>query len=216
MKVIAINGSPRKEWNTALALRAALDGAAETGAEVALIHLYDYTYTGCRSCFACKRKGAAGGGICAIQDTLRPILEMILKADALIIGSPIYLSDVTGQVRSLLERLAFAALSYDVGAPPAFTGHINSAFFFTMNVPEEMGRDMYKQLFESNTQMLRFLGGTTEYLACYDTLQFDDYAKYAAGRFDPAAKARSRAERFPADLEKARAIGRGLAQPLRG
>ena len=54
MKVIAVNGSPRKEWNTAAMLEKALAGAADQGAETELIHLYDLKYTGCTSCFACK------------------------------------------------------------------------------------------------------------------------------------------------------------------
>lgn len=54
MKVIAINGSPRK--NTATLLAKALEGASSCGAETELIHLYDHNYKGCVSCFACKLK----------------------------------------------------------------------------------------------------------------------------------------------------------------
>jgi multimeric flavodoxin WrbA len=57
MKVIALNGSPRKKWNTSTLLKHALDGAASRGAKTELIHLYDYNYKGCISCFACKLKG---------------------------------------------------------------------------------------------------------------------------------------------------------------
>ncbi len=58
MKVMAFNGSPRKTWNTATLLGQALEGAASQGAETELIHLYDLSYQGCVSCFACKRKDA--------------------------------------------------------------------------------------------------------------------------------------------------------------
>jgi multimeric flavodoxin WrbA len=47
MKVIALNGSPRKKWNTATLLKHALDGAASKGADTELVHLYDYNYKGC-------------------------------------------------------------------------------------------------------------------------------------------------------------------------
>ena len=57
MKVIAFNGSPRKNWNTAMLLEKALEGAKSEGAETELIHLYDLNYNGCISCFACKTKG---------------------------------------------------------------------------------------------------------------------------------------------------------------
>lgn len=53
MKVIFINGSPRKGWNTHKLLESAMKGAADAGAETELIHLYDYEYKGCISCFAC-------------------------------------------------------------------------------------------------------------------------------------------------------------------
>lgn len=59
MKVYAINGSPRKNKNTATLLQKALDGVKEAAKdkeiETEIINLYDYNYTGCKSCFACKR-----------------------------------------------------------------------------------------------------------------------------------------------------------------
>ena len=57
MKTILLNGSPRKNWNTALMLKVARKGAESAGAETEYIDLFDLTYTGCRSCMACKRKG---------------------------------------------------------------------------------------------------------------------------------------------------------------
>ena len=89
MKVIAINGSPRKTGNTATLLQHGLDGAASTGAETELIHLADYQYKGCISCFACKRKGAKSNPLCAFKDELTPVLEKTLAAKALILVSPI-------------------------------------------------------------------------------------------------------------------------------
>jgi multimeric flavodoxin WrbA len=54
-KIIAINGSPRKEWNTATLLDHALRGAESHGAKTELIHIYDLDFRGCTSCFSCKR-----------------------------------------------------------------------------------------------------------------------------------------------------------------
>ena len=56
MKTILLNGSPRKNWNTAMLLKEAEKGAREAGSETEYIDLYDLQYTGCRSCMACKRK----------------------------------------------------------------------------------------------------------------------------------------------------------------
>ena len=91
-KVIILNGSPRKIFNTAQMLKEAQKGAESVGAEVEYINLVDLNYKGCMSCFACKRKGSTTNGLCALKDDLRPVLESILQADAVIIGSPIYYS----------------------------------------------------------------------------------------------------------------------------
>lgn len=56
MKILAVNGSSRKIWNTAILLNKALEGAESQGAETELVHLYDRNFKGCTSCFACKRK----------------------------------------------------------------------------------------------------------------------------------------------------------------
>ena len=112
MKTILLNGSPRKNWNTALMLKEAQKGAASAGAETEYIDLFDLSYTGCRSCLACKRKGAERCK-CFWKDDLSPVIDRIFAADALIVGSPIYLGDITSQLRALIERLHFCALSYD-------------------------------------------------------------------------------------------------------
>ena len=70
MKAIAINGSPRKGWNTDMLLKQALKGASDAGAETELIQLSELTFSGCRSCFACKRAGAETGR-CMWKDDLQ-------------------------------------------------------------------------------------------------------------------------------------------------
>ena len=135
MKAIAINGSPRKGWNTDLLLREALKGAADAGAETELIQLSDLTFSGCRSCFACKRAEAETGR-CMWKDDLQPVLDKILSADAVFMGSPIYLGNVSGMMYCLMERLVFSLLSYDDYSKRLFHGKVNSCFFFTMNAPK--------------------------------------------------------------------------------
>ena len=76
-KVYAINGSPRKNWNTATLLKHALEGAASQGAETELIHLYDLNFKGCTSCFSCKLKDGESFGKCAMKDGLTPVLEKL-------------------------------------------------------------------------------------------------------------------------------------------
>lgn len=110
MKALFFNGSPRKNWTTVKMLDSAMKGAADAGAEVELIHLYDYDFKGCKSCFACKLKNAKTNGICAIRDDLRPILEKAHEADILVMGSPVYFSYPTGVLRSFMERLMFRSI----------------------------------------------------------------------------------------------------------
>lgn len=96
MKIFAFNGSPRKKWNTAQMLQKVLDGAAACGAETELVHLYDVSFKGCMSCFACKRTNNKTNGLCAFRDALTPVLEKARQADAFIVGSPVYYDYPTG------------------------------------------------------------------------------------------------------------------------
>lgn len=98
MNVFAINGSPRKTWNTAKLLQEVLKGAASQGAETELIHLYDISFKGCTSCFGCKLKGGKSYGKCVMSDGLTPVLEKLAGADAFVLGSPIYFGTVTGEI----------------------------------------------------------------------------------------------------------------------
>ena len=104
MKIVVINGSPRMNWNTAMLLKEAVRGAKEKGHEVEYINLYSVKFLGCRSCLLCKLKDIDEPYKCHFKDELTPILEKILGADKLIIGSPIYFSEPTSAVRSLLGK----------------------------------------------------------------------------------------------------------------
>ena len=112
MKVIIINASPRKNWNTAQLLKSAQEEAKSVGADTEYIDLYDLNFTGCRSCLACKRKNVQRCK-CYWKDDLSPLIDKILQSDTLLIGSPIYLSNTTSQFNALFERLIFVIHSYD-------------------------------------------------------------------------------------------------------
>lgn len=209
MKVIAINGSPRKEWNTAMLLEKTLDGAASKGADTELVHLYDLNYKGCISCFACKRKGGASYGRCALRDDLNPVFERIEAADALVFGSPIYLGAATGEMRSFLERLLFQYLVYDGNYSTLFPKKISVGFIYTFGADDarlkEMGYEQHLALMGNIAE--RLLGATTEMLLVTDTYQFDDYDKYVSHGFDPVHKAKRRKEVFPVDCQRAFDMG---------
>ncbi len=210
MKAIAVNGSPRKEWNTSQLLREAVRGAESVGAETKLYNLYDLTYKGCISCFGCKRKGAVPCH-CYLKDDLSPVLEEILNSDILLLGSPVYFGDVTGEMRSFLERLAFITMSYDDYSAQIFQGHIDTAFFFTMNVGDDY-KSVYEPMMKNTVSILGKLGGSTEYYAATNTLQFNDYSKYHAAGFNEEEKISHHNLQFPKDKAAAFEIGARLAE----
>ena len=208
MKILAVNGSPRKNWNTATLLKHALQGAAMQGAETEWVQLYSCNYKGCSSCFACKLKGGKSYGHCAWKDDLTPILKQIAEADALLIGSPIYFGDVTGATRSFLERLLFPYTVYDTNYSTLFSKKLPVGFIYTMNVDEQtlaaVGYKDYLTLTEKTVE--RILGPATS-LYVTDTYQFSDYSRYIAPRFNEAEKASRRKEEFPRDCQKAFDMG---------
>ena len=208
MRVIAVNGSPRKNRNTATLLQKALDGAKSMGAQTEFIHLYDLNFKGCISCFSCKRKNTRHVGHCAMKDDLTNVLEKILECDVLLLGSPIYFGNVTGEMRSFLERLLFSSLSYNADHRSVFQGKLSSAFIYTMNVPEElMKQSNYEAVFHHYRTLLQRFNGPSEFLLSTDTYQFEDYSKYEASMFDEKHKSQVKAEQFPIDNQKAFDMG---------
>jgi len=132
MNIIALNGSARKDGNTAMLLEKVLEGASKR-AKTEFVHLYDLDYKGCQSCFACKTRGGKSYGACAANDGLSLIPEKIREVDALVLGSPIYFGTVFGEIKSFLERLLFPVLTYPDPPAPLFPRKIYTGFFYTMN-----------------------------------------------------------------------------------
>ena len=208
MKVMAINGSPRKNWNTATLLEKALEGAASEVAETEIVHLYDLEFKGCTSCFACKVKGGKNLARCAVKDELTPVLERLEEADAVILGSPIYLGNLTGEMRSFMERYIFPYITYSVDVQTFYPKNIPVGFIYTMNIKEE-NFDMFclDKVFELNERLATRIFGYSESLWSTDTYQFDDYSKYLSSIFNPEEKAKRQKEVFPQDCQKAFEMG---------
>ncbi|MCI8594455.1 MAG: flavodoxin family protein [Oscillospiraceae bacterium] len=207
--VLAINGSPRRGGSTAQMLASALKGAQSAGAVTEIVHLSDLQFSGCTSCFACKRLGSPCFGSCGWQDELTPVLSKILTADAVVIGSPIYFGDVTGMVRNLTERLLFPNCLYDKDGKKAYDRRVPVGLVFTMNVPEaRFYQDLTERLAECYTHFL----GPVKLAFAANTWQFDDYSKYSSSMFDVEEKRRRREEVFPTELESAFQMGRTLLE----
>ncbi len=216
MKVLLLNGSPRKNWNTHKLLLEAERGAQEAGAETKLVHLYDLSFTDCKSCFACKLKNGKTNGVCALRDDLRPVLEYAREADAIIVGSPIYYSNLTAPALAFMNRLRFALMYYDIDPQSKKMVTVlekpkKCALVLTMNVTEPLAAKIYRERFESERQMMESVLGSAELFCCYDTYQFTDYAKYHANAFDAEHKAERREKQFPLDLQNVYELGKRMA-----
>lgn len=213
MKIIAVNGSARKNWNTHILLSKALEGAESVGAQTELVNLYDLDYKGCIGCLACKVRDGKSLGHCAVNDDLKPVLDQIDKSDGLILGSPIYLGEITAMLRAFWERLIFQYLNYESYDKPLYSGNLKTAFIYAMNVSEGyMNQVGYDELFKKYQTMLDSYFEYTDTLLCTETLQVNDYSKYHLASFNEAERKERRETVFPNDCEKAFELGRSMVK----
>lgn len=99
MKVVGISGSGRKDGNTAVLVKAILDGAAETGAETEFIQLASWRLHGCDDCKVCK-----DAHHCVIKDDMQRFYDLAPETDVLVLASPIYLDHITAQMMTFIQR----------------------------------------------------------------------------------------------------------------
>jgi multimeric flavodoxin WrbA len=213
MKIIGINGSPRKGWNTHILVEDSLKGAASKGAETELVNLYDLNFRGCISCFQCKRLEGPSLGRCAVRDSLAPVLDSIDSCDGLIIGSPIYIGELSAATRALIERLTFQYISYAKDRKSRFTRRIPVGLIYTMNVPgEALEASGYPARFKFYEDLFIRILGPSKTLLSTATWQTEDYGKYGMTMFDEGERRKRREEVFPGDRRRAFELGRDLGK----
>ncbi len=208
-RIIAVNAGPRKGWNTDTLITEAVKGAQSESANVEKFDLFKLDkYTGCISCFGCKREKNKGHCIC--KDGLTPILDAIRESDGLIIGSPNYLSELTASFRALFERLVFQNLTYNRETPCCNPHPIPVLLIMTSNAPDTT----YLNLMQNYQQTLNRFVGPTEVFISGNTLQLKDYSKtdWPWSVFDPDAKQRRHETVFPNECKKAFEMGAALAK----
>ena len=157
MKIICLLGSPRPEGNSARIARRFMETAAELGAEARIFELNRLNVKGCQGCWACKKKF----DMCVTRDDLRDALDGILKADILVLATPIYCRDITAQLKCFIDR-CFAYL-----VPDYLTNPIPSrmppgkklVFIITQGFPDEK---RFADLFPRYDNFLRTLIGFAE------------------------------------------------------
>ncbi|MBQ9663049.1 MAG: flavodoxin family protein [Oscillospiraceae bacterium] len=207
-RIVAVNASPRKGWNTDTLVTEAARGAEAAGAVVEKFDLVRLEkYTGCISCFGCKREKNKGHCIC--RDGLTPVLDAIRESDGLIIGSPNYLGELSASFRALYERLVFQNLTYNADVPCCNSNPVPVLLIMTSNAPDTY----FTGLMRSYQQTLSRFVGPTQLLISGDTLQLKDYSKTDwPWYFDGEAKQKRHETVFPQEMKKAFAMGKALVE----
>ena len=105
MKVVALNGSARKDGNTAMLINTVFEELKKEGIETEMIQMAGKKIQGCLACYKCfKNKNRR----CSVdRDILNGIIAKMEKADGILLGSPTYFSDVSSGMRAFIERCGF-------------------------------------------------------------------------------------------------------------
>lgn len=203
-KIVAVNAGPRKGWNTDMLINEAIKGAKSAGAEVEKFNLFRLErYTGCISCFGCKKEKFKGHCIC--RDGLTPVLDAIRESDGVIIGSPNYLGDMTASFRALYERLIFQNLTYNAGTPCCNQRRISVLLIMTSNAPDTA----YMGLLQNYQNVFNRFVGPTKIFVSGNTLQLKDYSKtdWEWSIFNPEQKKLRHETVFPKECKKVYNLG---------
>ena len=159
MKILGINGSPRKGGNTEVLLEEALRGAHEAGAEVEKIFLRDRTISPCLEIYGCKRDGR-----CVIEDDFHEVAEKMVQADALILASPIFFYTVSAHTKMFMDRCqSFWVKRYVLKQPIAQGRSRRKGAFISV------GATRGKRLFEGVTLTARYFFDALD-VDLFDTL----------------------------------------------
>jgi len=122
MQILAFNGSPRKMGNTAVIIDCILEGARSGGAQTTEIRLNDINLLGCQDCLSCR----VNPGFCKQKDDLSPFLEGIKSSAGIVVGCPIYMYRISGQMKLFVDRIYSLYANrddggYDSMVPPGKT-----------------------------------------------------------------------------------------------
>ena len=146
MKILGVEGSPRNNGNTEKLVKTILESASENGAQTAFYKLTEMNISLCLGCFNCRKTGA-----CVTNDDMQLLHKEIQASDAIIIGSPVYMWQVSGQTKLFMDRL----LPF---IKPDFTTRLNGKkrlfMVFTQGNPD---KNSFKPYFEYIENLFSFL-----------------------------------------------------------
>lgn len=145
MKVIGFIGSPRRNGNTDILVQQVLRGAEAAGAETKFVYLNEISYKGCQGCESCKVNSG-----CVQQDDMSELYDEIANAEAIVIGSPIYLWQISGQTKLFLDRW-YAFGNHDTSCK--LRKGIKGALVFSQGDPDQ---ERYQDVFSNVANLLSF------------------------------------------------------------
>jgi multimeric flavodoxin WrbA len=148
MKILGVEGSPRKNGNTAKLVQAILESASENGAETKFYKLTEMNISLCLGCFNCRETGT-----CVTDDDMQLLLEEIQTSDVIIFGSPVYMWQVSGQTKLFMDRLV-------PFIKPDFTTRLKGKklmyMVFTQGNPDENAFKLYFEYLENLFSFLHY------------------------------------------------------------
>jgi multimeric flavodoxin WrbA len=188
MKILGFNASPRKEGNTAWVIDKILEGAEEQGAETCAWHFSDFDLKPCQGCLGCVRSDK-----CVITDDMHKIYAALKEADALVLGSPVYMGQMTAQAKIFIDRL-FAQIT------PRFSPRFKG---------ENVGKKLILAFTQGNPEADRFQVYFDYTKNMFQLLEFDVIGVYVVGgtRSEPAREKKD----LPAAMKK---IGSALVSEI--
>jgi multimeric flavodoxin WrbA len=149
MRVIGIEGGPRKDGNTEKLVKQVLVGAAEAGCQTEFLKLADLTINYCRGCGSCRANGQ-----CVVEDDMDRVVDAIQQNDVIVLGSPIYAWQVSGTTKVFMDRLCRLLT-------PEYQNRLNGpkkiAFAYTQGNPDP---NLFKTYFDYQEKVYSFLGFT--------------------------------------------------------
>ncbi len=157
MKVVGFVGSPRKKGNTTTIVNEVLRGASEAGAETKIFNINELGIRGCQACYKCLTPE----GKCVQTDGMIPLYDEIFSADAVVFGTPVFMFQVTGQMKTFIDRL-FALMYLKDGKPGAFRNKIKGKKALTVYAQGQPETGAFASSFDLNEGVLGFLGFKVE------------------------------------------------------
>lgn len=158
-KIVCLLGSPRPKGNSTTIAKRFCESAEKLGAQVTTFALNKLTYKGCQACMTCKTKLDK----CVVKDDLAQVLDSIRDADILVMATPTYYADVSGQMKCFIDRtFSYLVPDYMTNSNPSrLSSGKKLVFIQTQGQPEE---SMYADVFPRYDFFFKWYGFKDNYL----------------------------------------------------